>query len=476
MSYYECNLPAQSDLTAFAPYTDNEETHVRSRLAAMCQRMHERTDKLNEALDRCGIQPKTFSEIARMIFQNNPEFDDMTAERLAGAVAAIYDARAYDLSVESAPDRIEWPNATVLFDRDFATTAEWELLRRLGIGGSEAAVVKDISPYKSPRELQVEKRGIPERSPDRGNPAVFARGHFVEGQVIDTFCRLNNATRIPESRMFASKTHPHCTANPDAIVRMENGELCIFEAKTTVQENRKAWVNDQIPPHYIPQILQYGGVLNDDRITGVWIGCLFTVDYTKDGDYLGSTYDGSDFLCHFQERLKDMETDLMDMEEDYWRRYIAGNETPNTSRAKVYGKNMLRDYRLAESLAPEAAGSAKNAVSLKGNETLVDAAWRGMELTQEKAGLNKRIREIDAAIQELAIPFIGILGDRQVGNTDEKNGQYVEVSNKPLSDRRSIDYDRLRAERPDVYDGYVTVTHPSPDRSFRFTLKGRYKK
>ena len=110
----------------------------------------------------------------------------------------------------------------------------------------------------------------------------------MEDRVIDAFLKLTGFKRIPETRMFRSRKYPHQTANIDGIVISPDGRIFVFEAKTTVAENWDAWKDGKIPRSYVPQTRQYPAVLDDDRVQGTYIGCLFIVDLIVGGLYVGS--------------------------------------------------------------------------------------------------------------------------------------------------------------------------------------------
>ena len=174
--YFECNIDPK-----IPKYYHPE---IYSRLVSTVALIHERTDKLNAALDACSLKGcvtrgATFAGIAKTVFDYSTEkFDAMTAKELASVVEMLYDGN-------DAEDRIEWPNAVVLFDTRFVTTRDWEALRHIGIGGSDSSVLMGCSPYQSEEGLWYEKLGYPEYVSEEEKQAVFDRGHFLEDTVID---------------------------------------------------------------------------------------------------------------------------------------------------------------------------------------------------------------------------------------------------------------------------------------------------
>ena len=310
--YFECNLPTAvpmwMDPRAAIPFINT--------MAAIRQRM----EVLEAAKDLCvaALLPvESFAETAAEVFKRmqaeNGDFDALTPEELRDAV--LFESNLYGKTKPLPQPRMEWPNAETVVDCRFVSTHEWEAIRHLGIGGSDAAVIMGSSHYRTQTELYHDKVGNPNLKREDSNSSVFVRGHFLENVVVNTFCALTGAKRIPEYRMFRSKEFPCVTANIDAIVELNN-ELFVFEAKTTKEQNFAAWVNNKVPPQYVPQMRQYPAVLNDERIKGTFIGAILTHDYEAGDLYMGSSYDLSEFKRRFMPRDAEAEHDQLEAEAD----------------------------------------------------------------------------------------------------------------------------------------------------------------
>ena len=320
--YFECNIDSK------IPKFYHPELYP--KLVSTVALIHERTDKLNAALDICSLtgcstRGATFAGIAKTIFDfSNEKFDDMSANELAAVADMLYDGK-------DAEERIEWPNAVVLFDTRFVTTQDWEALRHIGIGGSDSSVLMGCNPYQSEEGLWYEKLGYPEYISEEGKQAIFDRGHFLEDTVIDTFCKLVGAKRIPESRMFRHKKYPNTTANIDGILSMPSGNLAIFEAKTAARGKEGEWMGNKIPPNYVCQCHQYMSVLDDPRIEGTYIGMIPVADLALDGTYIASAYT-DEFYHHYIERDLNFEEEILENEKWFWDSFIVNGVRPNASK------------------------------------------------------------------------------------------------------------------------------------------------
>ena len=68
----------------------------------------------------------------------------------------------------------------LIADLSVITEQKWHELRREGIGGSDAAAVLGISPFKTGRDLYYAKLGIDPAEPDDGNWVQLEVGHLLE--------------------------------------------------------------------------------------------------------------------------------------------------------------------------------------------------------------------------------------------------------------------------------------------------------
>lgn len=248
--------------------------------------VNHRMEVLQAALELVQCPGEDFSCAAQKLFRDEEQrdltrtedgriyLDTLSAPEIADMVRCLLP------TCGNQPSRMQWQNAETLVDTAFLTVKEWEYLRTISLGGSDVAVTQGISPYRTAFELYHDKVGTPyqgkkEYGADSTKAFFFEYGHRVEGLVISEFLRRTGAELIPETRMFRSKKFPELTANMDGIVRMPNGDIWLFEAKTTDRWNDAAWDNGNCPPQYIPQCLHYMGVLNDSRVNGTYLCCLF---------------------------------------------------------------------------------------------------------------------------------------------------------------------------------------------------------
>lgn len=452
--FFECNLSAEAPMHL---HVSLRQAYEKTAAAVIG-----RSDRLERALNISGLKPETFQLLTAELFKteekregNVEHFDRMAPEELAAYAKAVYCGK-------DAGDRLEWPNAVVLFDTAFASVKEWELLRHIGIGGSDAAVIQGASPYRTVQELYHDKIGTPvkiETGDDR--TSVFKRGHILEDEVIAAFCRLSGAERIRETRMFQSLLYPHSIADIDAILRMPDGTLAIFEAKSTVAANTDAWRKGRIPGHYVYQTRHYPAVLSDDRIRKVYIGCLFTVDLEMGGDYVGSQFDLERFISHEVERDADAEMELLETNEAFWENHIESGIAPPPSNEFKKDAELLRKYSgPADMNAP--------AVEIKDTEIL-HLLERYIVIEEKLNNAKAAMKVPEGEQEEIKREIIKFLGTCTKGTATLSGNRVLEISYKPRK-KTVANLEMLQVRAPDLYREIVTV-NPEGSRPLLIRVK-----
>lgn len=129
-------------------------------------------------------------------------------------------------------------------------TPEWYAARNTGIGASEIAAAAGLSPYQTPLELYLRKRG--EMPPFEGNDAT-RMGTLLEPVVKSEFKRITGLIPIDENPpMYRSRDRQWMTATPDMIVT----ETELAEFKTASWRMKSSWGDensDAIPDQYLCQ-------------------------------------------------------------------------------------------------------------------------------------------------------------------------------------------------------------------------------
>lgn len=199
----------------------------------------------------------------------------------------------------------------------FGTTDEWLKARKV-IGGSDAAALVGLNPYKTNIDLWREKTGRKE-APDISNEPFVRFGHDAEPHLRDLFALdfPQYEVRYVENNMFFNDKYPFAHASLDGWLRERNtGRKGILEIKTTniLQSMQKEKWNDRIPDSYYCQVLWYLMVTEFDfailkaRLRSEWKGETRII------------------IKHYMIERSDVQEDINELEAAGWKMWKAIQE------------------------------------------------------------------------------------------------------------------------------------------------------
>ncbi len=134
---------------------------------------------------------------------------------------------------------------------------EWLEFRKTGLGGSDAAAILGISPFKTNVEVWEEKVGLREPVDISDEPYV-KYGKKAEDMLVKLF-----ALDFPELKVRANKNVVYrrgfMFASLDGELTNKAAERGVLEIKTTEVHSAAAFAkwNKQIPDYYYTQVLHY---------------------------------------------------------------------------------------------------------------------------------------------------------------------------------------------------------------------------
>lgn len=210
------------------------------------------------------------------------------------------------------------------------TKEEWLEERKNGIGGSDAATIMGLNPYKSTIDLWEEKTRRKEAEDISDKPYV-KYGTNAENLLRELF-KLDfpkYEVRHEENAIIKHPTHPFLFASLDGtLVDTETGELGILEIKTTniLQSMQKEKWKERIPDNYFCQVLHY---LNVTGYSFAILKAQLKFDY--DGDIVLQTR-------HYYIDRKEVEQDiklLNDKEIEFWEKYVVPDKEPPRVLPKI---------------------------------------------------------------------------------------------------------------------------------------------
>jgi len=121
----------------------------------------------------------------------------------------------------------------------------WVADRATYLGGTDIAAILGLHPYKTPRIVYMEKKGL--KAGPELNQAML-HGSNLELYVMQLY-RLHTGKTLHKSKLYRDKNIPFFAANPDYEIRGEPG---LLECKTTNQFMAEEWGDeeDAVPNQY----------------------------------------------------------------------------------------------------------------------------------------------------------------------------------------------------------------------------------
>ena len=136
------------------------------------------------------------------------------------------------------------------------TRQEWLKYRTQGIGGSDVSIIAGINPFKSVHQLWLEKTGQIEVEEE--NSAYTHFGTMLEPIVRREFSERTGIKVRQKHMLLQSEEYPFMLADLDGVIN-EDGNMCIFEAKTASAYKQEVW-EEGVPAPYILQVQHYMAV------------------------------------------------------------------------------------------------------------------------------------------------------------------------------------------------------------------------
>lgn len=313
----------------------------------------------------------------------------------------------------------------ILSVKDAEDHEKWLEARALGIGGSDAAVIMGMNPYKSPYQLWLEKTGQAE-APDLSHVQAVYWGSKNEANIADWF-QEETGKKVKRLGTLRSKECPFVLANVDRTVVGENAGL---EIKTAGVRQYRKWKDDEIPDAYYCQCLHYMAVTGADY----W--------------YIAVLLGGNEAKWKRIERNEEDIQHLIMAETDFWK--LVETKTPppvdgsDSCAAALSAQYKGGDPNFSVVLQPSAEDVIE---SLENDKAIMDA-------------LRKQIAEKENRLKAL-------LGNAEEGTTD-----HYRVLWKTQAGRPSVPLAKIKKQAPDVYQlleekGCITIGKPFR----RFSIK-----
>ena len=299
--------------------------------------------------------------------------------------------------------------ARKIADTKKMTHDQWVNLRKSSIGGSDAAVCVNMNSYSSLLTLYADKKGL---SKEKDVTEAMKLGTDLEQYVAERFMEKTGKKVRNDFFMYADDEYDYITANIDRRIVGENAGL---ECKVMGSFNGYNLEAGEIPSHYYCQCQHYMMVMGFDMVyLAIFVlqRGLYVIEIQRDLDFIKS---------------------LREAETAFWTQYIMQDRMPDPD-----GSDASLDT--LKELYPK--GYKDTEIVIPGLDRLI-TDYKSLKEIADDYG--KQAERIKAQICQ------------RLGNNEAGLGIQYGCSWKSQS-KTSIDSKRLKAEMPDVYAKYSTVS------------------
>lgn len=287
---------------------------------------------------------------------------------------------------------------------------QWLKIRSHSIGGSDVSVIAGINKFRSVYQLWLEKIGQTE--PEEGQSENAHFGTVLEKIVRQEFMERTGLKVRQKNMILQSEEYPFMTANLDGVIN-DNGDKCIFEAKTASEYKKEVWENG-VPPEYILQVQHYFAVLGKE--------------YKR--AYVAAIVGGNKFFYHIVERDENLISRIIALEKHFWETHVIGGVEPVPDGSEATTRYLNERY---EDLGAQ-----------------VELPDEVLSICEEYDNLSEQIKQLENEKDAVANQIKAYLKDASVGIVGERKIMWKAVV------KNGVDIKRLKSEKPEIYEDYKT--------------------
>ncbi len=282
----------------------------------------------------------------------------------------------------------------------------WLAMRRKGIGGSDAAAIMGLNPWKTPMDVWLEKTG--EFTDEEPTNEKMYWGNMLEDIVAKEFMARTGLKVRRRNAILKHKQYPFMIANVDRLVV---GQKAGLECKTAGLHSIEDWEMG-VPDYYTPQIQHYMAV------TGypVW--------------YVAVLIGGQEFKYYQIPRDNTFINELIQAEREFWNLVETGTPPPlDGTKAST---------ELVKKLYPQAEAGKE-----------IELPFEAFELIQQYEQACEEEKRIQLIKDEAANKLKDMLGTAEKGTIHGRTVIWQNVVSKKL------DTKALKKEYPDIYEQFA---------------------
>ncbi len=297
----------------------------------------------------------------------------------------------------------------VLVKTGSLTREEWLKWRTKGIGGSDVSVIAGINKFRSVFQLWLEKTGqiIPEESENK-----FTHfGNVLEPIVKKEFMKVTGLKVRAKKMLLQSDEYPFMIADLDGVI-YENGEMCIFEAKTASAYKEEVWEKG-VPEEYQLQVQHYMAVTGAKKT------------------YIAALVGGNSFFYHEVYRDEELISLIIKMEKRFWEENVLQNIEPVADGSQATTEFINQKYGVS-------------------NGNSIELPQEALLLCQQYDQISEKMDVLKEQKDKVTNQLKNYLKDNEIGVVGERKVIWKQITTT------QFDKKRLEKERKEIYDEYVT--------------------
>ena len=210
--------------------------------------------------------------------------------------------------------------------RPMSARAQWLERRKAGIGGSDAAAILGLDPWKSP--LDIWRSKLEKIQPTEDEIFLFKLGHLLEPVIAGLYsAETAREIYIPEPEIIEHLEFPEIIGSPDRLAPTA-GRVVELKSEHQFADKFGDPGSDQVPDHYVIQAAHYMAVADLDR-------CDVAV-----------LHGGYKFAIYQIQRDLDMERSMLDQLRGWWADYVVKKVEPPLDASEAWGDFLAHKYPL----------------------------------------------------------------------------------------------------------------------------------
>ena len=310
------------------------------------------------------------------------------------------------------------------------------------VGGSDVAVIFGVSPWTTPLELWMIKKGRAKPAP-KANAGQLEMGHLWEPIAAHWYQVKTENTVTDDTNLYQHADHSYALANFDRrFTRKVDGEPGILECKSCSFHKAGDWTDGTYPLYYELQLRYYLAVadVNIGAFAALW----------------GNNPD-NDFACPSLERDRTKE-DMIFERLDEWIWSLKNDKPPTMSGVKptLALESLAKIYGASKPMLPTVEFPKKYEKTLR----------RILALQGEIADHSTEIKRLNEEVQAHSVRIAELMKDHEHGVLETTTDRIlIDFATRTI---RRTDTTRLKKEYPTVYED---VLKKSESRTLKVSVE-----